>query len=144
MSKHPYQSLPDKAFWRRSVAGPPPSEVDPVGNFGLRMDSTTKVATAGSCFAQHIARHLKKAGYSYYVAEPGHPILPASVRARQNYGLFSARYGNIYTARQLLQLFDRDAERRQDDDVVGTERDGAAGRIRRSLPPHYPARRLYL
>ena len=107
MSKHPYQSLPDKAFWRRSVAGPPPSEVDPVGNFGLRMDSTTKVATAGSCFAQHIARHLKKAGYSYYVAEPGHPILPASVRARQNYGLFSARYGNIYTARQLLQLFDR-------------------------------------
>lgn len=107
MSNHPYQSLPDKAFWRRSVAGPAPSEVDPVGTFDLRMDSTTKVATAGSCFAQHIARHLKKAGYSYYVAEPGHPLLPASVRARQNYGLFSARYGNIYTARQLLQLFDR-------------------------------------
>lgn len=34
-------------------------------------------------------------------------MLPGSVRARQNYGLFSARYGNIYTARQLMQLFDR-------------------------------------
>ncbi len=29
------------------------------------------------------------------------------VAARFNYGVFSARYGNIYTARQLLQLFDR-------------------------------------
>jgi hypothetical protein len=33
--------------------------------------------------------------------------VPASVRTRHNYGLFSARYGNIYTARQLKQLFDR-------------------------------------
>jgi hypothetical protein len=29
------------------------------------------------------------------------------VREKHNYGLFSARYGNIYTARQLKQLFDR-------------------------------------
>ena len=41
------------------------------------------------------------------MVERGHPILPLSFRARQNYGLFSARYGNIYTARQLLQLFER-------------------------------------
>jgi hypothetical protein len=67
----------------------------------------TRVATAGSCFAQHIARYLKKSGYNYYVTEPGHPILPESVRRENNYGLFSARYGNIYTARQLLQLFQR-------------------------------------
>ncbi|MGA2081044.1 MAG: GSCFA domain-containing protein [Holophaga sp.] len=26
---------------------------------------------------------------------------------RRNYGVFTARYGNLYTARQLLQLFDR-------------------------------------
>jgi hypothetical protein len=107
MSQHPYKSLSEKSFWRRSVAGVSPDEVDPVGTFDLRIDTETKVATAGSCFAQHIARHLKNSGYCYYVAEPGHPILPASARAQNNYGLFSARYGNIYTTRQLLQLFER-------------------------------------
>ena len=107
MSQHPYKSLTSDAFWRRAVAAPAPGQVDPVGIFDLRISKDTKVATAGSCFAQHIARHLKKSGFCYFVAEPGHTIVPASVRARHNYGLFSARYGNIYTARQLLQLFDR-------------------------------------
>lgn len=107
MSDHPYKKLPDKAFWRRAVERPAFSNVDPVGVFDLRIAPETKVATAGSCFAQHIARHLSKGGFSYYVAEPGHPILSAKARAANNYGLFSARYGNIYTARQLRQLFER-------------------------------------
>lgn len=104
---HPYKHLPDKAFWRRAVASPTPRTVDPVGVFDLRIDRDTKVATAGSCFAQHIARHLQNSGFNYYVAEPGHPILPAALRSAHGYGLFSARYGNIYTARQLWQLFQR-------------------------------------
>jgi hypothetical protein len=107
MTKHPYQSLPDNAFWRKAVAAPPPSDVDPVGEFRLRIDPETKVATAGSCFAQHIARHLRQSGFNYFVAEPGHPILPLNVREANGYGLFSCRYGNIYTARQLRQLMDR-------------------------------------
>ena len=104
---HPYNNLPDKAFWRRMVVSPSLSEVDPVGEFTLAIQQETKVATAGSCFAQHIARHLENAGFNYYVAEAGHPVLPPSVRQSHNYGVFSARYGNIYTARQLLQLFQR-------------------------------------
>ncbi len=107
MSAHPYKSLGDKAFWRRSVAAVRPGDVDPVGEFNLRISPETPVATAGSCFAQHIARYLSQSGFNYYVAEPGHPILPESSRKRNNYGLFSARYGNIYTARQLWQLFQR-------------------------------------
>ncbi len=107
MSAHPYKSLPEMAFWRRSIADVRPSEVDPVGEFNLRIGPDARVATAGSCFAQHIARHLAASGYNYYVAEPGHPIVPESSRKRNNYGLFSARYGNIYTARQLVQLFRR-------------------------------------
>jgi hypothetical protein len=107
LTDQPYTSLPDKAFWRRAVASPRPDKVDPVGNFAVKLGVDTKVATAGSCFAQHIARHLKKSGYHYFVAEPGHPILPAGVRKSYNYGLFTCRYGNIYTARQLVQLFRR-------------------------------------
>lgn len=65
------------------------------------------MVTAGSCFAQHLARRLDAAGFRHHVTEPGHPILPPQIRARHNYGLFSARYGNVYTARQLLQLIRR-------------------------------------
>jgi hypothetical protein len=107
VTEQPYTSLPDKAFWRRTVVSPRPDQVDPVGTFDVKFTVDTKVATAGSCFAQHIARHLKHSGYNYFVAEPGHPILPGAVRKSYNYGLFSCRYGNIYTARQLWQLFRR-------------------------------------
>jgi hypothetical protein len=107
MKENPYTSLPDKAFWRRGVASVAPDDVDPVGDFNLAIDPQTKVATAGSCFAQHIARHLRAAGYNHYVTEPGHPLLPDEVRQQYGYGLFSCRFGNIYTTRQLLQLFER-------------------------------------
>ena len=107
MSDHPYKRLPDKAFWRRSVTALETGAVDPVGVFDIQLEPETKVATAGSCFAQHIARHLAKSGFNYYVTEPGHPLIPEAVRQRHNYGVYSARYGNIYTARQLLQLFQR-------------------------------------
>ena len=105
MSEHPYQSLPDMAFWRKAVATPQMREVDPVGSFDVKIGPETKVATAGSCFAQHIARYLRDYGYNFFVAEPGHPILPDSVREANNYGLFSCRYGNTYTARQLASLW---------------------------------------
>ncbi len=107
MANHPYRALPERAFWRKSVAGVAMEDVDPVGEFKLRILPETKVATAGSCFAQHIARHLRKSGFRYYVAEEGHPIVPQAIRDKHNYGTFSARFGNIYTARQLNQLFDR-------------------------------------
>lgn len=107
MSDHPYKSAPSHTSWRKSIGAVRAAHVDPVVNLGVRITPETKVATAGSCFAQHIARYLRKGGYNYYVAEPGHPVLPENIRLANNYGLFSARYGNIYTARQLLQLFQR-------------------------------------
>lgn len=106
MSDHPYRGLPDSAYWRRSVAGQGPA-IDPLAGRFLTLGRDDKVATAGSCFAQHIARHLKKSGFHFLVTETAHPIIPAEAAARHAYGQFSARYGNIYTARQLLQLFDR-------------------------------------
>ncbi len=89
------------------MAAVSPGSIDPVGEFQLRLTSEMKVATAGSCFAQHIARHLSAVGFNYFVAEPGHPVLSDAIKKQNNYGLFSARYGNVYTARQLAQLFRR-------------------------------------
>ena len=101
----PYHAQPRHAFWRDAIARVEPDAIDPVVNFALQVDSHTKIATAGSCFAQHIARNLVRHGFSYHVAEPAHPLLSKQQIEQYNYGTFSARYGNIYTSRQLLQLF---------------------------------------
>ena len=63
-----------------------------------------RFATAGSCFAQHIGRNLAARGAVWLDREPAPDFLREEDRARFGYGLFSARYGNIYTARQLLEL----------------------------------------
>lgn len=101
----PYALLPDHCFWRQSVGDIPRDKVDPVVTPKFLIDRADRVATAGSCFAQHISRRLRDTGYSHFVAEPEPEGAPESDRS--SYYDFSARYGNIYTARQLLQLFDR-------------------------------------
>jgi len=50
---------------------------------------------------------MSQSGYNHYITEPAHPIVMKDAARKYNYGLFSARYGNIYTARQLLQLLQR-------------------------------------
>lgn len=107
MAYHPYKNLPDNAFWRSSVAKREFNAVDPVGNAKFTLNRRDKVATAGSCFAQHIARHLSKSGFNYLVTEKESPIIPQHIAEKYNYGLFTARYANIYTSRQMLQLLQR-------------------------------------
>jgi hypothetical protein len=102
----PYTDLPAHQFWRSAVATVPLEDVDPVVSSRLRLSKDTKIATAGSCFAQHISRTLQRNGFNYYIAETGYD-LPANEARNRNYGVFSARFGNLYTARQLVQLFER-------------------------------------
>lgn len=104
---HPYRSLPEHCFWRQSIARPAPAEVDPVVRGPFAISPTDRVATAGSCFAQHIARQLRHSGFRYFVTEAAHPMVPAPVARQFGYGLFSARFANIYTSRQLGQLLRR-------------------------------------
>lgn len=65
-----------------------------------------RIVTAGSCFAQHVGRTLKTSGYFVVDTEP-FPGAGSDALARSyGYRLYSARYGNIYTVRQLMQLLD--------------------------------------
>lgn len=102
----PYKNLPDYQFWRRAIERTAKSAVDPVVRARFGLHRADKIATAGSCFAQHISKTLSKNGFNYYVVEDGRGLEGAELKER-NYGVFSARYGNLYTARQLLQLFER-------------------------------------
>jgi len=103
---NPYKGLDDFCFWSRAMLNPAPGQVDPVVKSGT-ISPDQKVATMGSCFAQHLAKHIQSSGLNYYVAETAPPEMNAQDAKSRNYGVFSARYGNIYTVRQATQLFDR-------------------------------------
>ncbi len=104
---NPYTAKPATAFWRKAVAGVPPFALDPMVDAPFGISATDKVATAGSCFAQNIARSLQARGLQYYVPEGAPADMSPELARGMNYGTFSARYGNVYTVRQLVQLFDR-------------------------------------
>ncbi len=101
----PYTGLPDRAFWRTGVASQHPFSISDLYHKKFAISPKMKIATAGSCFAQHIGRHLSNAGYSVIDTEPPSPHLTSASAMEYGYGIYSARYGNIYLTAQLLQLF---------------------------------------
>lgn len=102
---HPYVDLPDSSFWKQSVSRVAAPDFDPVTEVLFRITRADAVATAGSCFAQHISKRLRSGGFRFLATEKASDN-GAGEAGSPGYD-FSARYGNIYTARQLLQLFDR-------------------------------------
>ncbi|MDA7685099.1 GSCFA domain-containing protein [bacterium] len=104
MGKNPYSDLPNSAFWKTGVAQENPYAIEGIYKKKFKIPPNAKIATAGSCFAQHISRHLKKNGYNVLDVEPPPPGLPDELHQKFGFSMYSARYGNIYTVRQLLQL----------------------------------------
>jgi hypothetical protein len=102
---NPYSKLRSHQLWRRAVSNVSRQEFDPVVSVKFAIGSNDRIATAGSCFAQHISRRLDQIGFNYFVPEAGENLSEKDRRVR-NYRVFSARFGNIYTTRQLVQLFD--------------------------------------
>lgn len=99
----PYQSLPDSAFWKLAVASRSPYDISDLWRPKFALSPDQKIATYGSCFAQHIGRALRERGFRWLDCEPG-PYGLSSKRAREyNYGVFSSRTGNIYTTSLLRQ-----------------------------------------
>lgn len=100
----PYDHLQPWQFWQQMTDVP---LMDPHHPPHLQFNRQTKIVSAGSCFAKRIAEKLRAYGFNYLLAEPGPSWLSAQQRHRYHYGEYSARYGNIYTALQLLQLLQR-------------------------------------
>lgn len=110
MDPNPYSNLPARSSWRQGVASASPFEWRDLYSKKFDISTITRVSCAGSCFAQHVGRHLRERGFNYQDFEPA-PSLLADPKVRQKFGyeIYSARFGNIYTARQLRQLFLRAA-----------------------------------
>jgi len=121
---NPYADLPPSSYWRNGVVDSPSVFVE---GFSAKtrpiLRKETRVATAGSCFAQHISRVLSARGLNYYVAETPPPAMSPDEAQSKYYGVFSARYGNVYTARQLLQLAQRAFGKFQPRELVWESKD---------------------
>lgn len=103
----PYANLPDRQYWKPAVAEPYPLAITDLYRKKFDISIEDGVATCGSCFAQHIGKRLDRKGYNYLDVEPVPADLAKEKAKALGYGIYSARYGNVYTSRQLVQLFDR-------------------------------------
>ncbi|HVU20244.1 MAG TPA: GSCFA domain-containing protein [Rhizomicrobium sp.] len=121
--KSPYSDLPPRNFWRTGVSEAHPLTVENLYKKKFPIGRGDKIATAGSCFAQHVANHLRDNGFSVMDVEPPPDVLSDDVARSFGYKIYSARYGNIYTVRQLLQLA-RDADNGEVDEHDVWEKDG--------------------
>lgn len=131
----PYENFPPAAFWRTGVAGQAPQSIPGLYSKKFPIGRGTRIATAGSCFAQHIGRQLRANGFSVIDEEPPPPGLDASTAQRFGFGLYSARYGNIYTARQLRQLAEEASRLFEPVDVVWIKGERYFDSLRPSVEP---------
>jgi hypothetical protein len=102
--RSPYENLPSKSFWRSGVSETHPLTIGDLYKKKFEITASDQIATAGSCFAQHVARHMRASGFQVLDVEPAPAALSDETAKKFGYGIYSARYGNIYSARQLLQL----------------------------------------
>lgn len=104
MPSNPYSELPAKAFWRSGVAMIDTPVAPDIYTPKWSIARDMKIATAGSCFAQHIGRYLRAADFDIMDVEPAPQTLSPARHMTYGYGIYSGRYGNVYTVRQMLQL----------------------------------------
>jgi hypothetical protein len=104
MVAHPYKSKPDSAFWDRFISA---GSQFSAAQDGFLIGRDDRVASAGSCFAANIVPYLENSGLSYVKEEPIPSAFSAIPLDNFSYSKFSAAYGNVYTARQFVQLLDR-------------------------------------
>jgi len=131
----PYDALPPHAWWRRAIAGISPGDINPALSSPFKITRDTRIATAGSCFAQELSKAAIERGYANYVVEKGPPGLREENRRAFGYGIFPARYGNIYTTRHLVQLLDRAYGRFEPSDVAWRGKTGYVDPFRPFIQP---------
>jgi len=106
---NPYSHLPSQNFWKTAISEKSVFELEQLYRKKFAIGRRDRIATAGSCFAQHVGTRLRAQGYNIVDAEPAPPGLSGEDAKTYGYGVYSARYGNVYTVRQMLQLLE-DAE----------------------------------
>jgi hypothetical protein len=131
---HPYKLQPPKAFWKRAISPYHPMDIGDWYEKRFEFGGQ-KIATAGSCFAQHIGRNLRQCGFDYLDYEPAPPGFPTAQKLDFGYEMYSARYGNVYTSRQLLQLLQRALGQFHPNETAWKKGEGVVDPFRPTIEP---------
>ena len=102
--QNPYKNLPNKSFWKSGVVDENPLNIQSLYKKKFNISENTRIAAAGSCFAQHICKYLKLNGFNVIDNEIAPQGFPDSLMSAYGFNMFSSRFGNIYSVKQLLQL----------------------------------------
>ncbi len=132
---NPYSNLPTESFWRTGVATASPLMMSNIYKKKFELTTDIKIATAGSCFAQHIGKQLSRMGFTVLDVEPPPHALPSELHSKYGFGLYSGRYGNIYTVAQLLQLAQEVANSRTPEGIVWTRNGKFFDALRPAVEP---------
>lgn len=98
-----YDRQPARCFWRQCQKDEG-FMLDDLYAPHVKVERGLHIATAGSCFAQKLGSLLNQTDAKFLDLEPLPIGMKPETGRRYGYGLYSARYGNIYTSAQLLQL----------------------------------------
>lgn len=113
---------PSAVFWPNPTSADRPSTLFGTAAWVIRhgfIDRSTKIGSAGSCFAMEIAHWLQKNNFNYFVTEQVKPHDPHPTP------IANARWGIIFNAPSLCQLVQRAFGEKQTPKVVWTDvRDG--------------------
>ena len=102
---NPYLSAGPKSFWRTGVFDNISQINYEIYSKKFEINKQDKIATAGSCFAQHIGGRLRGNKFNVLDYEPIRNLaILKDDKTLVDPSDYSAKYGNIYTVRQLLQL----------------------------------------
>jgi GSCFA family len=104
---HPYKSLKHYQYWNKTFSKFEYEEQQFIVNPGFKITTNNKIATAGSCFAQHIGRYLRKKGINIVYGETPPNFLSEDNPEYEKYFMYSAMYGNIYTIHQFSDLIEQ-------------------------------------
>jgi hypothetical protein len=107
VSHFPYDHAVPAQIWARSMLHEQPLWPGEGLNRPPGITPRTALVSAGSCFSRVLAAALQQQGFHYLVTEPGPAWLNAEQLKAFHYGVYSARYGYIYTALQFWQLIQR-------------------------------------
>jgi hypothetical protein len=100
---NPYEKLGEKHFWSAAVAKLNMFDIKEIWEPKFPIRNGMKISTFGSCFAQHIGEALAYRRFNWFITESPPPFISKETAKEFNYGIFSARTGNIYTATLLKQ-----------------------------------------
>jgi hypothetical protein len=118
MEINTYHHLSPSAFGKTGLRNADPYRLDSIYVQKFTIGQETKIASAGSCFLQYIHRQLKESDFDVLDYDLPPPGLHEDLKRKYGYSMYSARYGNIYSVRDLLQLMQEAAGKRTPKNVV--------------------------